>query len=151
MPAFLRLSTAIRTLFHGAPDGAGSFLTRLFAFVFRPKPLAVASNPAVKPKEAVKKDGEMRLSTGLQAFRQLSSQPRKPMIKFVGHHGDVPRFDPAKAPAAQSSSGNQSATKSKAGGGAIRIDELDLPFHLRRRLPDAEECAVINSGGLRER
>ncbi|KAI6189352.1 hypothetical protein M3Y99_01938900 [Aphelenchoides fujianensis] len=151
MPAFLRLSTAIRTLFRGDSNGAGGFLTRLFAFVLRPKPIAVAGNPTVKPKESVKKDGEMRLSSGLQAIRQLSSQPRKPMIKFVGHHGDVPRFDPAKAPAAQSSGGSQAAAKSKACGGAISIDELDLPFHLRRRMPDAEECAVINSGGLRER
>ncbi|KAI6179894.1 hypothetical protein M3Y98_00660400 [Aphelenchoides besseyi] len=142
MSVFLRLSSAIRALFPVNSTASSRLLSRLFTFFRRPKSLKNFEQSHFQ-SETLKH--EMQLTAGLRAIRQLSSH-RVPMIKFIGHHGEVPRYDPNKTSA--SSSMSKSGTSR---AGAIVIDELELPFHLRRRLPDAEEIAVINNGGLRER
>ncbi|KAI6204054.1 hypothetical protein M3Y94_00628400 [Aphelenchoides besseyi] len=145
MPVFLRLSSTLRTLFTANSTASSRLLSRLFAFFRRPKPL---QNFEQSNFQSETTNHGMHLTAGLRTIRQLSSQ-RVPMIKFIGHHGAVPRYDPSKTPAS-SSSGKEQSKSGASRAGAIVIDELELPFHLRRRLPDAEEIAMINNGGLRE-
>uniref|UniRef100_A0A915EKJ5 Uncharacterized protein n=1 Tax=Ditylenchus dipsaci TaxID=166011 RepID=A0A915EKJ5_9BILA len=84
-------------------------------------------------------------------IRQLSSNVRQPMIKFVGARLPRPHFDPSSQNHSSSSVTISRHTPSKKASSARQVvleSPLELPARYRRREISEDEIATINSGGF---
>ncbi|KAI1730679.1 ribosomal protein s36, mitochondrial domain-containing protein [Ditylenchus destructor] len=92
-------------------------------------------------------NSKMQLSTTV--MRLLSSQPRQPMIKFIGPRNPRPHYDP-NSQAATSSYTASSSQSTKAKSGSLKQifvdDPLQLPARFRRKDIADDEMEAINSG-----